>query len=79
MILICPLATLPQLERGASTKLLWWRKLNMMTSSLANIVTVKSATRPTPLILSRNKRKSVRRISSKSVLLSTKKVPVKKP
>ena len=50
----------------------------MMMKSHANIVTVRNAIPLTLQILSPSKKKFVKRISSKNVLLSIKKVLVKK-
>ena len=54
------------------------KELNTTMRSHANIVTLRNAIPLTPQILSPSKKKFVTKISSKNVLLSTKKVPVKK-
>merc|ERR1719228_1481447 len=71
-------APLPQLESDVLTRLSCKRKPSMMTSSLANIATVRSATPPTLLILSPNKRKNAKRPSNSATPLSSVKVKVPK-
>merc|ERR1719403_271484 len=58
-------------ERGVLTRLSWLRRLNTMMLLSVNIPTARSVTPLTPLTLSPNRRKNVRRTSSRAVLLNT--------
>merc|ERR1712045_959344 len=66
-------------EKDVSTRSLWLKKPNTTMLLLANTATVKNVTPPTQLTSNHNKKKTVKKTSSRAVSLNTRRSLPKKP